>query len=274
VLTDLLVSRPTGYLIETPPGTIDAHRFEAGVREGRQALAEGDPANASARLRDALSLWRGPALAEFAGHAFADATIARLEGLRLGATEDRVEADLAMGRHAELVPELEELVTEHPLRERLRGQLMLALYRSGRQAEALQVYHDTREVLDDELGLDPSPALTHRYEELLRQEDRPPTPSPAPATVPHATPASPVQLAASAPPAPLTSFVGREDELPRVLDLLRDARLVTLTGPGGVGKTRLAVEAARSLRDDPLARDGVLDGVSSSDHRGLLWPGG
>jgi predicted ATPase/tetratricopeptide (TPR) repeat protein len=162
--------------------------------------------------------------------------VARLEQLRAAAREERIEAGLAAGRHAELVPELEALVAEHPLRERLRAQLMLALYRSGRQAEALEVFHDARRVLGEELGVDPGPELTHRYEALLRQEDEPVPSSPGVGAV-HRR-----RL-----PASLTSFVGRDGELQELLGLVHRTRLVTLTGPGGVGKTRLALETAAGL---------------------------
>ncbi len=118
-----------------------------------------DPSGAAERLREALELWRGPALADFAYESFAQSAIARLEELRLAAIELRVDADLALGRHNDLIGELESLVGEHPLRERVRGQLMLALYRAGRQAEALAVYQDARSVLVDQLGIEPSPAL-------------------------------------------------------------------------------------------------------------------
>ena len=145
-------------------------RFERLLTQGRSALAEGDAVSAAATLREALALWRGPALADLAPLEFAQAEIRRLEELRLGAVMERIEADLALGRAAEVIPELEALVEANPLQERLRGQLMLALYRSGRQADALEVYRQTRELLNDELGLEPSKALQELERSILRQE--------------------------------------------------------------------------------------------------------
>jgi DNA-binding SARP family transcriptional activator len=156
---DRIVTRPPGYAVRVEPGELDLERFE-------RLLAEGSGES----VREALALWRGPPLADFAFESFAQPTIGRLEELRLVAVEQRVEADLTAGRHAELVAELETLVVAHPLRERLRGQLMLALYRSGRQAEALEAYQAARHVLVDELGLEPSPALQDLERAILRQD--------------------------------------------------------------------------------------------------------
>jgi DNA-binding SARP family transcriptional activator len=167
---DVLTTRSPGYVIRVEPDELDLHRFERLVDEGRSLLARGLAAEASERLCDALSLWRGPALADFAYESFAQAAIARLEEIRLAAVELRIEADLALGRHDELVGELEALVAEHPLRERLRRYLMMALYRSGRQAEALDAYQDARRALVDELGIDPSPALQELERAILRQD--------------------------------------------------------------------------------------------------------
>ncbi len=136
----LLVTRAPGYLLRVEPDELDAERFERLVEEGRRALAAGSPRLATRTLLEALALWRGPALADFALDSFAQTEIARLEEVRLSALADRIDADLALGRHEELVSELEALVAENPLRERLRGQLMLALYRASRQADALEVY--------------------------------------------------------------------------------------------------------------------------------------
>jgi DNA-binding SARP family transcriptional activator len=167
---DVLATRSPGYVIRVEPEELDLHRFERLVGEGRSLLARGLPADASERLRDALSLWRGPALADFAYESFAQTAIARLEEIRLTALELRIDADLALGRHDELVGELEALVAEQPLRERLRGHLMTALYRSGRQAEALDTYKDARRALVDELGIEPSTALQELERAILRQE--------------------------------------------------------------------------------------------------------
>jgi YVTN family beta-propeller protein len=154
-----LLTRGHGYLLAVAPGELDLDRFGELVEQGRDALAVGMPEEAARVLREGLGLWRGPPLADFAYEPFAQAAIAQLEELRLGAVEERIEADLARGRARELVGELRDLVEEHPLRERLRGQLMLALYRSGRQAEALEVYQEFRRALSQQLGLDPGPGL-------------------------------------------------------------------------------------------------------------------
>ena len=159
-----------GYVLEIEPETLDLHRFEALVEAGRTALAGGDPRVAADRLREALALWRGRPLDGFAEEPFARAARARLEELELAARELRNEADLELGRHAELVADLRRLVAEHPLRERLRGQLMLALYRNGRQAEALEVYQETRALLVDELGLDPGQELQQLERAILLQD--------------------------------------------------------------------------------------------------------
>ena len=164
---DRLLTRPAGYELEVDPSQIDAGRFEALLA----AAAETDDAAETARLlREALALWRGPALVDFAYDGFAAAESGRLEDLRLAALEDRIDADLALGRHAELVGEIEALLVAQPLRERLRGQLMLALYRSGRQADALEVYRESRRVLVEELGLEPGPALRQLERQILDQD--------------------------------------------------------------------------------------------------------
>jgi DNA-binding SARP family transcriptional activator len=167
---DVLTTRSPGYLIRVEPNELDLHRFERLVDEGRDLLARGLAAEASERLRHALSLWRGPALADFAYDSFAQTAIARLEEIRVAAVELRIDADLVLGRHHELVAELEALVAEQPLREGLRRSLMTALYRSDRQAEALSVYQDARRALVDELGIDPSPALQELEQAILRQD--------------------------------------------------------------------------------------------------------
>jgi YVTN family beta-propeller protein len=167
---DTLLTRPPGYLLEVEPEELDLRLFERLLADGRRALAQGDPGRASGVLREALALWRGPALAEFRFERFAQAEIGRLEDLRLAAVEERVEADLALGRHADLIGELEALVEENPYRERLRGQLMRALYRSGRQAEALEAYRDARRALVDELGIEPSAELQRIEMAILKQD--------------------------------------------------------------------------------------------------------
>jgi DNA-binding SARP family transcriptional activator len=178
----VLLTRPPGYVLHVQPDELDALRFERLLAEGRKALAAGDAERAAATLRDALALWRGPALADVAYEPWAQAEIARLEELRRTALEERIEADLALGRHAELVGELEALAAAEPLRERLRGQLMLALYRSGRQADALAAYRAARESLVEELGIEPGRALQDLEGAILRQDPalEPPRPELAP----------------------------------------------------------------------------------------------
>ena len=178
---DVLTTRSPGYVIRLEPDELDLHRFERLVDEGRSLLRSGQAADASQRLRDALSLWRGPALADFAYESFAQAAIARLEEIRLAAVELRIDADLTLGRHDELVGELEALVAEHPLRERLSRFRMTALYRSGRQAEALDAYKDARRALVDELGIEPSAALQELERAILRQDSSLDVEAPAPA---------------------------------------------------------------------------------------------
>jgi predicted ATPase/DNA-binding SARP family transcriptional activator len=236
---DIVSLGPAGYRLTIPPGEIDAWAFEQAVTSARARIADGDDAAAAEAFRGALRMWRGSALADVADAPFAAATVTRLSELRLAATEDRIDADLAAGLGAELVPELEELAGEHPLRERLRGQLMRALYAAGRQADALGVFEQTRELLAAQLGVDPSPALSEVHLAILRAE----------------LPVSPAQGRPPARrrsnlPAQLTSFVGRDEETERVASrLLAGSRLVTLTGPGGAGKTRLAVETGARLAD-------------------------
>ena len=180
---DVLTTRSPGYVLRVEPDQLDLHRFERLVDEGRSLLARGLAAAASERLRDALALWRGPALADFAYESFAQAAISRLDEIRLAAVELRIDADLALGRHDQLVGELEALVAEHPFRERLRMDLMTTLYRSGRQAEALDAYQDARRALVDGLGIDPSPALHDLERAILRQDPSLDVGAPTPARV-------------------------------------------------------------------------------------------
>ena len=167
---ELLVSRTPGYVLQIRPEQLDAERFSRLAREGRQLLEDDDAPAASERLRAALELWRGPALADLAYEPFAQAGAERLEESRLAALEDRIDADLAAGRHDALVPELRELVAKHPVRERLQGQLMAALYRCGRQAEALEVYSRGRRALREELGIEPGPALRSLQQAILSHD--------------------------------------------------------------------------------------------------------
>jgi peptide/nickel transport system substrate-binding protein len=164
-----LRTRGHGYLLEVADGELDLDRFEALVDEGSTALDRDRPAEAAAILREGLALWRGPPLADVAYEAFAQAEIARLEERHTAALEQRIDADLALGRHTDVVAELEALVAQHPLRERLRAQLMVALYRCGRQADALEVYADARRALVEELGVEPGPALRELQAAILQQ---------------------------------------------------------------------------------------------------------
>ena len=215
----LVEGTAAGYRLAVPREDVDVHRFERLVRDAR-----GD----AAVLREALGLWRGPALAGITAP-FAAAQAARLEEARAAAVEACAEAEIAAGEYAGALRDLPELLAAHPLRERARGLLMRALHGAGRQAEALELYEETRRLLADELGADPSPELARVHLDILRGG----TGGPGGGTGPVA-----------APPAQLTSFVGRETELGLVRKMLAEGRLVTLLGPGGAGKTRLAVEAA------------------------------
>ena len=169
-LGPVIATRAPGYVLELKPEQVDTHRFARLAQEGRVALEGGDAASAEVALREALALWRGPALADFLYEPFAQAQIARLEELRTVVVEERIDADLALGRHVELVSELEALVQAEPLRERPRAQLMLALYRSGRQADALAAYRAARGTLVEELGIDPGPELRELEAAILRQD--------------------------------------------------------------------------------------------------------
>ncbi|MGI5283206.1 BTAD domain-containing putative transcriptional regulator [Nonomuraea polychroma] len=239
---DVVEFHPAGYRLVADPDDVDAHRFERLAQAGRQALEGGDPARAAALLREALELWRGAPLVDAP---YAEAAATALEELRLAATEDRIQADLDLGRHRELVAELSRLIAAHPLRERLRAQLMRALYGSGRQAEALTVYDEARKILDEELGVEPGAELAAAHLAVLRAD-------PALGAPAVRTPAQRQGLRAQ-----LTSFVGRAEELAQVGARLQAGRLVTLIGPGGAGKTRLAIEAAEREPGDvcfvPLA---------------------
>jgi predicted ATPase/DNA-binding SARP family transcriptional activator len=246
---DHLVARPPGYVLELDGNAVDAIAFEGLAAEGRAALRAGDAERAASKLREALSLWRGEPFTEFADQSWSVSEAARLERLHEDALEDRLEADLALGRHAEVGTELEAIVEEHPFRERMWGQLMLALYRSGRQADALDAYRRAREALADQYGLDPGPELQQLEARILSQDPSlaSPASTAAATTAAHAAPERSVR---GNLPAPLTTFVGRQDELRDVGRLLDDNRLVSLLGPGGAGKTRLAVELGRRIAED------------------------
>ncbi|GAA0968995.1 BTAD domain-containing putative transcriptional regulator [Acrocarpospora macrocephala] len=224
-----LRSAPGGYRLDVPRDDVDLYKFERLAREGRRCLEAGDPGTALARLDDALGLWRGRPLADLAEAPFVDAAISRLDESWLSATEDRIEARLALGSPAGLAADVAELAAKHPLRERLRGLLMRALCAEGRQAEALAGYDEFRRLLADELGVDPGQELQQTYLAVLRG------------------PATPVRRSRGNLRTALTSFVGRDDEIAWIGARLRQDRLVTLVGPGGAGKTRLAVTVAAGL---------------------------
>jgi predicted ATPase/DNA-binding SARP family transcriptional activator len=244
-----ILTSDAGYALDIGPDDVDAARFEQLVAKGQRLLEEGQTAPASTALAEALRLRRGEPLTEFAYAGFADAERAHLAELTLVAIETRAEADLVLGRHGELVGELEALCREHPLRERLCELLMLALYRAGRQAEALRAYTEARDRLVDQLGIDPGPALRELEARILAQD-----PSLA-AAGPAGLEAAPAPMATGNLRERLSSFVGRTAELEELSEAVRSSRLVTLIGPGGVGKTRLAVEAAATLRQEH--RDGA-----------------
>jgi predicted ATPase/DNA-binding SARP family transcriptional activator len=232
-------SRSGGYALLLNDDRLDLHAFEQSAEEGRAALAAGDCERAAQLLREALALWRGPALLGLPSEALRREA-ERLEELRLEVLERRLEAELASGHERLVVPELRALVAEHPFRERLRTQLMLALYRSGRHRDALELYRQTRRLLVEELGMEPGQELRALEQAILRAD---------PALD---LPRSKAQTNLPLQPTPV---VGRERELREVLELLRANRLLTLTGPGGVGKTRLALKAAAEVAED--FRDGV-----------------
>jgi DNA-binding SARP family transcriptional activator len=275
----LVVQRGNGYVLELDPGSIDARRFEELATAGHRALRAGDPVTAAELTGRAVQLWRGEALEGFAQEPWATAEAARLEELRLGVHEDRLAASLELGEHDRLVAELESLVHRHPLRERLRGQLMLALYRSGRQADALEVFQHGRRLLLEELGIDPSQPLRELERRILEQDpelDRRALTAPPPAAAarrpePHGTAPPP---ASERPAGPLA--VGRDAESATLLDAWRDARhgsgsLVVLTGELGMGKSHLVEALADHVRGSADARVAV-GRCAETDGAPPFWP--
>jgi predicted ATPase/DNA-binding SARP family transcriptional activator len=250
IVADRLTREGAAYRLRVEPAELDAERFEQLAEEGDAALRRRSYRESAELLGRALALWRGPALADLRYDSFAQGEIARLEELRLAANENRIEAELGLGRHDQAIGELEALIAEQPSRERLRGLLMLALYRAGRQADALEAYRQARQTLLDELGLEPGPELRELEQAILRQDDA----------------LSRRPLPQSNVPVPASSLVGRRRELDEITSALRgDRRVLTLTGPGGSGKTRLAIEAANILAGEPadgaffVALDAIRD---------------
>ena len=257
-----VITTAGGYLLQVGPDELDAAQGERLIAEGRSLVAAGRLEQAVAAFSAALALWRGTGLSDFQYEAFAQSDVARLSELRAAVLEERIAAQVLLGRDAEVIGELESLVREYPYRERLHGQLMLALYRAGRQAEALASYRAARSVLVDELGIEPSAELRQLHEAILAQDEallagdaarlaasnagaRTNVVSESPSTSRH------VRL-----PAPATALVGRARELAELVALADSHRLITLTGPGGTGKTRLSLSLASEIAD--RRADGVV----------------
>jgi DNA-binding SARP family transcriptional activator len=260
-----IVTTARGYALELGADAVDAGRFERLAAEGRRLLAD-DPVSAADHLARALDLWRGPVLSDLSLSPAVEPEIARLDEARLAALEDRVDADIRCGRHHELSAELDRLVSEHPLRERLWGQLMVALYRAGRQADALRAYEELRVLLRDELGIRPSPPLQQLEQAILDQDPVlvPPVVQPegggaalgAPAPPPGAD--EPAGLFVRFPgrllPEGLIPFAGRRAQVDSLFDAWKECtagsqRVVLVSGEAGIGKTRLAAEAARRVHE-------------------------
>jgi DNA-binding SARP family transcriptional activator/uncharacterized protein HemY len=250
----ILMTRPPGYLLRVQPGGLDLHRFQDLVDAAHQALRDGDPARAAAGLRDALGLWRGPALCDVDAEALRWVEAPRLEELRLAALETRIDTELRLGLHGHLIGELQALVAAHPMRERFAGQLMLALYRSGRKADALEVFRATRRRLIEDLGLEPDEDLQRLHRAILAGDTElrhhlgtttgstGPLPRP-PGPVPHEL------------PSPIAEFTGRAQELREITCLLevparpagQPVTISAVDGMGGIGKSALAIQAANQL---------------------------
>ena len=234
---DRLVARDGGYLLRAAPEEVDADRFARLLTCGREALARQRPVQAASALRDALALWRGAALADLGDAELVRDAVSRLEEARVAMVEDLAAAEVAAGRPDDAVERLEPHLAVHPLRERAWEQLMLALYRLGRQADALAAYHRARKILSVELGIEPTPALRRLERRILVHDPSLDRVRPERSAARHTLPAA------------LTPLVGRTAELATLQQRLAAARLLTLTGVGGVGKTRLALALAHDVVD-------------------------
>ena len=262
--SELVAMRGGGYALELSDESIDVNRYEELVAEG-QDVAVNDPERAVALFARADSLWRGHALADFTYEEFAGPSIGRLSEMRLAATEQRIDIELHLCRHPAVIVELETLVAAHPLRERLRGLLMIALYRSGRQAEALRTMQEARRLLAEELGLEPGPELRRLEAAILVQDASLDASEVVARGLNEFTSHSTI-------PESLSPLIGRDEELRDLSHLVAEHRLVTLVGPGGVGKTRLALEVARAESESleyggclvELARVGAASSVRAA----------
>jgi predicted ATPase/DNA-binding SARP family transcriptional activator len=252
---DRLVSQAGGYVLQLGPGARDVDRWEAALERARQARAAGQLEDARMGIEEALGVWRGAPLGGTSAHGLLDGERARLDEERLAATIEGIELDLVLGRHGELLGQLEALVIAHPFKERLVAHQMLALYRCGRQADALAAFQTARARFVEELGIEPSPALRELHEDVLKHSAELSTPVEVRAGTSvdaQPRPAMPSVLGKPGLPVPPNRTIGREHELSAVGERLRagSVRLLTLTGAGGVGKTRLALEAARAVQSD------------------------
>lgn len=240
----VLQSLPSGYVLRLESHQLDLSRFVGLLEAGRTAAAAGEPLAAAGHLRNALALWHGVAFADCASERFAESEVARLDEMRLLALEERIDADLAIGRHTDVLAELQGLSLAYPLRERIGRQLMLALYRAGRQGEASEVYQRTRRAMVDQLAMEPGAEMQALLKAILTQD---PDLDPAGANN--------LRTRRSNLPRRLPGFVGREAQIEEITQALAKSALVTLTGAGGVGKTRLALEIGHRLLE--TYRDGV-----------------
>jgi DNA-binding SARP family transcriptional activator len=286
----LVETRPGGYSLVVDRSDIDAHRFDSAVKHlaPLETLRSTEALSAALDGVDAaLALWRGDALEDVASMDFARGEITRLDELRWAALERRADLLLRIGRHRELVGDLSALVHRLPLRERFREQLVLALYRSGRQAEALRVLDAARKTLTEELGLDPGPDLRALERAVLSQDPSLDWSPPEPELVPregtatdHVNHPSPPVTTAGRIPVPLSPLIGRDAEVTRLVELLESHRALTLTGPAGAGKTRLAIALATRQTDpvwyvdfSPIDDPGLVGATCAAATGVALTPG-